>query len=474
MGIITLLLVGLSSSLIATPQISVVLHQGVKYDLGETKQGVRRKLSPGDVAIYSNDLSNQGGVVIVEVDKFCTEAADLVAVDELFEKSFSDVIFVVPLAKDFTDCTKKVFYHIEHKIITKSNSGSVSLLMEQQNKFLKLVRENKLILTTVPTSTLNTPLEYLPSWSTMIKAGKTSDIIISNSFDKITAFPSWHRSGLGGGTGLIALLEIRRVFSNLFKKSSELGIEPNANIIFHTEGGGRSSYPGLKSLINERSKTKNEIKFALCIEDLISVTPNQSDLIIHRNGGGGIDNYFSKKLISLSSKFSTVVKRQSYSLSEVELPHGHFSHHKIPSVSITRYAKPKPHLERYNEINNQTDEEIAKQLELSIKAMIESLMYILFDDINDQQVAVLKPLLTPSIAHIKSSVGFQSVDDFDSYLSSSFQRSNILKSKSTATIFPSVPVEAELYFSVSTYFDVIFTSLVVVFLFIIYKCSGVN
>eukprot|EP01060_Flectonema_neradi_P029868 TRINITY_DN4230_c1_g1_i1.p1 TRINITY_DN4230_c1_g1~~TRINITY_DN4230_c1_g1_i1.p1 ORF type:complete len:486 (+),score=88.50 TRINITY_DN4230_c1_g1_i1:182-1639(+) len=470
---------------IDAPELSFTLHQAVRYDVGKAQKGVRGDLFSGHLRQYSDQMASDGGTVIADVAGFCEAEDDLTRdtclseIDDFFRRPFNDVVFVIPPVADFTKCIENCFARIEHKITSKTPFNSISVLTEQQSDFLRLTKEGNPVIVTKQSPVTTPHVTSTPIWLATIDSSKPTNIVVSSSYGAITAFPTLKRGGLGwGGSGVVAVRELHQIFSKIFSSRSIIGMDLNTNMLFSVDGGGRFSYSGLTSIVSERLSPRNKTTFTLCVEDLIPV--HNKTLFVHKTPrSGGIDEQFLKRLSSKG--FSIISKRQSYSSAELELPHHLLEHNNIPSVSITGYHKQSPHILRYNDMRLESDEVIADYLLMSISEIAESLLFIVFSNLSDHQVAALRPLITPlrtrilsSVTSLSSAEYFQTAESVSKVLGSDFHKTDvpIVAHKSSIFLYSIPPVDAQLYSSKPAFFDMALTCIVALFLTVIYKIGG--
>ena len=90
------------------------------------------------------------------------------------------------------------------------------------------------------------------------------------------------------GSGLVALLELSRIFSKLYKRSKTI---PPLNIVFLLTAQGKFNSHGLKKWIEEQSETNemvgkidlDDVVVAICLDSLGKLSSNDgnSSLFMH-------------------------------------------------------------------------------------------------------------------------------------------------------------------------------------------------
>jgi hypothetical protein len=90
------------------------------------------------------------------------------------------------------------------------------------------------------------------------------------------------------GSGVVALLELSRIFSKLYKRSKTI---PPLNIVFLLTAQGKFNYHGLKKWIEEQSETNeivgkidlDDVVVAICLDSLGKSASNNenSNLFMH-------------------------------------------------------------------------------------------------------------------------------------------------------------------------------------------------
>lgn len=188
-------------------------------------------------------------------------------------------------------------------------------------------------------------------------AAKTPTIIVTAHYDAMGLAPCLSYGCDSTGTGVVALLEVARIFSSLYANAKTI---PNVNLVFVLTAEGKMNYHGLKKWIEEQSETNNmatkidldDVQFAICLDSLGKPMSNQeteqSGLYAHvsRPPKQGQPTYeFLQKLETTANqsglKFEMNHKKINLANEMLAWDHERFSLNKIPALTLSHFKSFK-------------------------------------------------------------------------------------------------------------------------------------
>eukprot|EP00823_Brevimastigomonas_motovehiculus_P004090 TRINITY_DN2613_c1_g1_i1.p1 TRINITY_DN2613_c1_g1~~TRINITY_DN2613_c1_g1_i1.p1 ORF type:complete len:664 (+),score=222.20 TRINITY_DN2613_c1_g1_i1:70-2061(+) len=165
-------------------------------------------------------------------------------------------------------------------------------------------------------------------------------IAIVADYDSFAVAPALAFGVDSNGSGMIALLELARLFSRLYAESRSMG---NVNLLFLLSGGGADNYAGTKTwLKNADPRLLESIEFALCLDGLLTsdhlylhVSRLAKQIEVKR-----LYDAFSVTATQMGINLDVVQKKVNISNPLVRWPHEHFSRKRV--VAGTLSASPSP------------------------------------------------------------------------------------------------------------------------------------
>ena len=122
------------------------------------------------------------------------------------------------------------------------------------------------------------PSVRLPTIQTLIPGageGATKTFAIVAYYDSLAVAPSLASGADSNGSGMLALLEMARIFSNLYNREGSQG---EYNLLFVVTSGARLNYQGTSHWIDQLdSRLKDTIEYALCLDTI----GKSEDLFFH-------------------------------------------------------------------------------------------------------------------------------------------------------------------------------------------------
>ncbi|XP_057307318.1 BOS complex subunit ncln-like [Hydractinia symbiolongicarpus] len=169
-------------------------------------------------------------------------------------------------------------------------------------------------------------------------------LAIVTHYDAFSVVPKLSK---GAGSGVVALLEIARLFSKLYDRQST---QPKFNILFLLAGGGKFNYQGTKKWIEDNVESSEisllaEAEYVLCIDAIGQGT----NLNIHvskppKDGSQGyaLVNELKKVTNELfpDSTFSMIHKKVNLADDLLAWEHERFSLRRLPAGTLSHRDKP--------------------------------------------------------------------------------------------------------------------------------------
>jgi len=159
-------------------------------------------------------------------------------------------------------------------------------------------------------------------------------------YDTFGVAPGLSMGADSNGSGVIALLELARLFSKLYNAGRTRG---KYNLIFTLTSGGKMNFAGAKSwLTNTDARLLDHVEFALCLE----AVGLGSELYLHTSKplkDASLNKFFgtlSSVAAGMDVKVSHVHKKINISDTSVSWEHEQFSRKRILSATLSRHPSP--------------------------------------------------------------------------------------------------------------------------------------
>ncbi|KAL8263225.1 hypothetical protein R6Q59_024574 [Mikania micrantha] len=211
---------------------------------------------------------------------------------------------------------------------------------------------------------------WLPGMKTDQDSSQLPTIAILASYDTFGAAPAISVGSDSNGSGVVALLEIARLFSILYSNPNTRG---SYNILFGLTSGGPYNYYGTEKWLRSFNQSLREsIDYAICLNSLSSA---KNELWLHVSKPPG--NAYVKTIFKATEEFGLKVglkyKRINVSDSRVAWEHEQFSWSGVTAATLSRLSDAPNFLENTGGISDKRkfiNEEAVVQ---SIKLVSESL-----------------------------------------------------------------------------------------------------
>ncbi|XP_074650929.1 BOS complex subunit ncln-like [Tubulanus polymorphus] len=223
-------------------------------------------------------------------------------------------------------------------------------------------------------------------------------IAIVAHYDAFGVAPGLSVGGDSNGSGVIALMEIARLFSKLY---SNARTHAKFNFLFLLSGGGKFNYQGTKKWIEENldnmeSSLLTDVSFVLCLDTIGS----EDELYLHvskppKDGSHGA--IFLKNLESVSNefypemKFAMNHKKINLANDMLAWEHERFSFRRLPAFTLSRMDSHR-NLTRTSITDQRSSVDISK-LRRNIHVMVEALARQVYGIVNTEQLEIFNDAL---------------------------------------------------------------------------------
>eukprot|EP01126_Amoeba_proteus_P054096 TRINITY_DN6627_c0_g1_i3.p1 TRINITY_DN6627_c0_g1~~TRINITY_DN6627_c0_g1_i3.p1 ORF type:complete len:513 (-),score=107.59 TRINITY_DN6627_c0_g1_i3:553-1974(-) len=200
-------------------------------------------------------------------------------------------------------------------------------------------------------------------------------IVIVANYDSFSLVPGMVSPSDSGRSGVLATLELARLFSKLYKGTKKT--QGDYNLLFVLTGGGQLAHEGTKQWLNSHPDVLNSIQFVICIDSI-----GTGDLYLHSNrlaskdtNAKSIYDAFSLVAQHMGIPFQVVHKRVNILSEEVPWQHEVFSKKHIRAMTLTNLPAPIPFMSRTTLFDDDVD---FLALQRNIRFLGEALARIIF------------------------------------------------------------------------------------------------
>ena len=194
---------------------------------------------------------------------------------------------------------------------------------------------------------------HLPSVQSFLagSGSNPSTIIITAHVDTFSSAPATSFGVNDNGSGVMALLELARLFSKLYEEESTRG---ENNILFLVTSGGRLNHAGVKHWLSKLDVVETDrIEYALNLDAI-----GESDLYLHVTRSAKNDrveqlyNIISETASTMNIPYDVVQKKINLKDDNVYWGHEQFARKKVVSGTISSLPVGKSFLDRANVYDN--------------------------------------------------------------------------------------------------------------------------
>jgi hypothetical protein len=187
------------------------------------------------------------------------------------------------------------------------------------------------------------------------KTSKIPTVIITAHYDAFGMTTCLSYGCDSNGSGVVALLELSRIFSALYSNSKTI---PPVNILFLLTAEGKFNYHGIKRWIEEQSETNeiggkvdlDDVLFAICLDSLGRSNDPSDDTGLYMHVSrppkeGQASSHFLSSLQLTTNrshvKFDLVHKKINLASEQLAWEHERFSLNKIPALTLSHFKSFK-------------------------------------------------------------------------------------------------------------------------------------
>jgi len=243
----------------------------------------------------------------------------------------------------------------------------------------------------------------IQGWLAGASKGSSGDslptIAIVASYDSFGIAPGLATGADSNGSGVVALLELARLYSRLYRGAKTQG---EYNILFLLTGAGRMNFVDTKLWLEKADPRLLEtIEFAICLDSIgtgqgLNFHVSRSEKKDQKTKQ--IYDAFSSTAAQMNIPFEIVIKKINISSDVVPWQHEHFSRKHILSASLSNLEKPMPHMSRSNIFDTQVQFDI---LTRNIKFVAEGLSRYIYN-LNKPNISIFADDLALSSDFISS------------------------------------------------------------------------
>lgn len=207
-------------------------------------------------------------------------------------------------------------------------------------------------------------------------------IAIVSHYDSFAIAPGMSRGTDSNGSGLVALLELSRLFSRLY---NTFKTQAGYNILFVITGGGRLNYAGSKNWLNTLDpRVLENLEFVLCLDTIGSVS-NGDTLFLHMSRSlkdEKINRFYqdlSEAATKEKTKIEVVQKKINVSNPDVFWEHEQYSKKRVASATLSSLSAPIMPLFQRSNIFDSTSRINQERYKTNVKIVAEAVAKYVYD-----------------------------------------------------------------------------------------------
>jgi hypothetical protein len=204
-------------------------------------------------------------------------------------------------------------------------------------------------------------------------------IAIVAYYDTFGTVPDLARGADANGSGVVALLELARLFSKLYR--TQLRTIGRYNLLFLLTSADAFNFWGTKYWVdNIDEKILESIEFAICLDTLVgsATNNNNNSIYLHVSRPPKEENIkrlyskFNETAKALQIPFEIIQKKINISSPDILWQHEHFSRKKIVAGTLSHFSAPLPAFSRSHLFDNKNHVNISL-LQRNIRFVAEAL-----------------------------------------------------------------------------------------------------
>lgn len=342
-----------------------------------TRRGVLARITELTAAKYRDIISQMAGGLIILLPEHLNaisaqEKQHILELERtiLEEETSVPVYFAIETAE-----VRQIYKNVENSMNTDGMGSAAEAMMNSisANGFQLVVSASQ--------PKVMSDVQIVNIWGKLPGYGleeQLPSVVIVAHYDAFGVAPALSYGADSNGSGVVALLELARLFSRLYSSSQT---HARYNLIFLLSGAGKFNYQGTKKWIEDSLEATEggllqDAAFTICLDAIGS----GDELYLHvskppKEGSPGWILFQDLKSISkmLSPKIHFEMVHKKINLAEEVLAweHERFSIRRLPAFTLSHLSSPK--LLQRNTILDTRENVDVKQLTQNVKIFAEAL-----------------------------------------------------------------------------------------------------
>jgi hypothetical protein len=357
-------------------------HRMIQFDQGSVRHGSRRStlnmraattLSSTDasnrvIIVHMHDLTEKlvesvcsgsfagGALLIILPSNMSTVAATTLTKWRGYERAFMKAAVAVPVYFTFKNPAADDIYQ---RVSSEEGGDGIQLVVNDAEAT-----------TMPPPQGVNLQSWLAGQGGVALDSDNLPTIAIVTHYDTLGMAPSLAVGADDNGSGVVAFLELARLFSRLYRS---VGTQGKYNIVFVLTGAGRMNFAGARHWLDRAEhRLLENVELALCLDALgqgdgmyLHISKPAKDPEIAK-----LYDEFRQVATRMSMNFELVHKKIDLSDPEVYWQHEEFSRKRILAATASHQKEARPALEHGSIFDRQVN---MKSLKRNIKFLAEVL-----------------------------------------------------------------------------------------------------
>jgi hypothetical protein len=374
----------------------------------------------------SHSLDRQ--ILLVKWDNLSLELLDIFVT----QKGASAILVVLPRDLEISKEQLKNWSSLERKLLklampipiyfTKEDNFLLSVYQEMEQflqqknpsdlhqfssllSWLPLSDDYQLVANHEPTIVGDASIASYQAWlngySSKQALHELPTIVISSYYDSFSVAPGLANGCDSNASGMVALLELMRLFSKLYHNPKTQG---RYNLLFLMNGAGRLDFAGTKHCLSGMESSRLEkVEFALCLD---SIGEDIDKLFLHvskppkEDSSQGLFQRLQDSAKQLHVSLGLVHKKINISSSDVFWEHEQFSRKRVPGATLSNLAQAGETFSRSN-LFDQRERLNCTILVRNIRLIAESLAKHIYN-LDEKHISLFEGSLDINEAFVES------------------------------------------------------------------------